>query len=177
MQLNVMFQSRRLQCTVYNVGLVAIYREFLSCYMSEAYWKQTPLKDIHPTSQVNLLPLPKMYMGAMVTLSLAKEEYKLLRSTDIHHFLKCVQEFFIEAPSQLKHRFPIGDPIIEMLQVLDPCVSHSKFPSLVPLASSFPNLVSQSKLQIYCRTYSAYHTQMLMWREFFLLWFQNKRKK
>ena len=102
----------------------------------------------NPNPQVNLLPLPKMYMGAMVMFSLANEEYKLLRSTDIHLFLKCVQELFIEAPSQLKQRFSIGDPIIEMLQVLDPCVSCSKFLSLVPLASSFPNLVSQSKLQM-----------------------------
>ena len=31
---------------------------------------------------------------------------------------------------------------------LDPCVSHSKFQSLVPLASSFPNLVPRSKLQM-----------------------------
>ena len=147
-QLNVMFQSSKTSVHCLHVGLVAIYREFLSGYLSEAYWKKTPLKDIDPTSQVNLLPLPKMYMGAMVTLSLAKEEYKQLRSTDIHHFLKCVQEFFIEAASQIKRRFPIGDPIIEMLQVLDPCVSHSKFPSLVPLATSFPNLVPQSKLQM-----------------------------
>ena len=117
-QLNVMFQSSKTSVHCLHVGLLAIYREFLSCYLSEAYWKKTPLKDIDPTSQVNLLPLPKMYMGAMVTLSLAKEEYKQLRSTDIHHFLKCVQDFFIEAASQIKGRFPIGDPIIEMLQVL-----------------------------------------------------------
>ena len=34
-----------------------------------------------------------------------------------------------------------------MLQVLDPNASHTKFPSLVPLASRFPNLIPISKLQ------------------------------
>ena len=34
-----------------------------------------------------------------------------------------------------------------MLQVLDPNASHVKFPSLVPLASRFPNLIPISKLQ------------------------------
>ena len=49
-------------------------------------------------------------------------------------FLKCAQEFFVEATSQIRNHFPIGDPVIKMLQVLDPNTSHSKFPSLVPLA-------------------------------------------
>ena len=34
-----------------------------------------------------------------------------------------------------------------MLKVLDPDVSHSKFPLLVPLVSRFPNLIPISKLQ------------------------------
>ena len=34
-----------------------------------------------------------------------------------------------------------------MLQVLDPNASHAKFPSLVPLASRFTNLIPISKLQ------------------------------
>ena len=34
-----------------------------------------------------------------------------------------------------------------MFEVLDPNTQHSKFPSLVPLASSFPNIISESNLQ------------------------------
>ena len=55
--------------------------------------------------------------------------------------------FFIEAALEIQKRFPIGDPVIEMLQVLDPNASHAKFPSLVPLASRFPNLIPISKLR------------------------------
>jgi len=69
------------------------------------------------------------------------------RTLDVQHFLKRAQEFFVEAAVQIKGRFPVGDPIIEILQVLDPDASHSKFPSLVPLASKFPNIIAQSELQ------------------------------
>ena len=34
-----------------------------------------------------------------------------------------------------------------MLQVLDPNVKHSEFPSLVPLARRFPNFLPESQMQ------------------------------
>jgi len=58
---------------------------------------------------------------------------------DVYYFLKRVQEFYKEAATQIKKRFPNGDPVIEMLQVLDPNAKHSEYPSLVPLAQRFPN--------------------------------------
>ena len=56
-----------------------------------------------------------MYMGAKITLCLLKEEYKQ-RSVNVLHFLRCVQEFYIEAASQVKKRFPIEDSIIQLLR-------------------------------------------------------------
>ena len=41
----------------------------------------------------------------------------------------------------------IGDPVIEMLEVLDPDTNKAKFPSLVPLAVRLPNIVLEAKLQ------------------------------
>ena len=65
------------------------------------------------------------------------------------YFLGCVQKFYIEGACQIKKRFPLDAPEIEMLEALDPSSdSQSKFPSLVPLCSRFPNLVDQLKLQI-----------------------------
>ena len=145
-ELNTMFQSSKPSVHCLHRGLSATYRELLSCYLTEAYWKSVSLKDIDPTSRVNFLPLPRMYMGAKITLCLPKDEYKQ-RPADVQYFLKSVQEFYIEAASQVKKRFPIGDPIVEMLQVLDPAASHAKFPSLVPLASNFPNIIPMAQLQ------------------------------
>ena len=140
-ELNLMFQSAKTSIHCLHNGLQAIYKEFLSCYMRDAYWRHTPLKNVDPTSSVNFLPLKSMYMGARVTLCLSEREY-MERGPDVQHFLKRAQEFFIEAAQQIQKRFPIGDLIVEMLQVLDPDVSHSTFPSLVPLATRFPNLIS-----------------------------------
>ena len=67
------------------------------------------------------------------------------RPVDVQYFLKKVQEFYVEGASQIKKRFPIGNPKIEMLEVLDPNASHSKFPSLVPLAVLFPNIIPESE--------------------------------
>ena len=58
-----------------------------------------------------------------------------------------MSEFYVEAACQIKSRFPIGDPVIEMLEVIDPNVNRGKFPSLVPLTGRFPNIVSEAKLQ------------------------------
>ena len=113
--------------------------------MHEACWRHT-LQEIDPNSHVNFLPLTTMYMGAKVTLCLSTPEYRQ-RGPDVQHSLRRAQDFFIEAALEIRKRFPIGDPVIEMLQVLGPDVSHSKFPSLVPLASTFPNLIPSSKLQ------------------------------
>ena len=144
-ELNLMFQSSKMSLHCLSRGLSTIYREFLSCYMMEGYWKRNDLKDVDPTSQVNFLPLTRMYMGAKVTLLLATAEYKQ-RPVDVQYFLSKVQEFFVEAICQIRQRFPIGDPKIEMFEVLDPNADHCKFPSLVPLAATFP-VITESKLQ------------------------------
>ena len=95
-----MFQSSKSSVHCLHGGLHAFYKELLSCYLKEGYWKQTPLKDVNPASRVSFLPLISMYMSAKIALCLAKDEYKQ-RAQDIHHFLKCVQEFYVEAASQI----------------------------------------------------------------------------
>lgn len=116
--------------------------------MKEAYWRHTLLRDIDPTSQVNHLPLTSMYMGAKITCLLISPEYQQPQRTgDIKYFLSKVQEFYIEAAIQ---RFPVGDPLIEMFEILDhntPNI-HSKYPSFAPLAAFFPNLVPDTQLQV-----------------------------
>ena len=94
--LNLMFQSAKVSIHCLHASFVAIYKEFLSCYLKEAYWKHTPLQDIDPSSHVNLLPLPGMYMGTKVALCLPSREYQN-RAPDVQYFLKRVQEFYIEA--------------------------------------------------------------------------------
>ena len=76
-------------------------------------------QDVDPSSQVNFLPLKSMYMGAKVALLLSNVEY-IQRPSDVQYFLKRVQEFYVEAASQIKKRFPINSPEIAMMEVLNP---------------------------------------------------------
>ena len=142
-----MLQSSKMSLHLINHGLSTVYRELLSCYMKDAYWRHNRLADVDPTSQVNCLPVTKMYMGTNIALLLSSQEY-IQRAPDVQYFLNRVQELYIEAASQVKKRFPINVSEIEMLEVLDPLIDQAQFPSLVPLASRFPNLIPQSKLQV-----------------------------
>ena len=90
--LNLMLQSAKVSIHCLHSSFVAIYKEFLSCYLRESYWKLTPLQDIDPSSQVNLLPLSRMYMGTKIALCLPTSEYQK-RMLDVQYFLKRVQEF------------------------------------------------------------------------------------
>ena len=84
-----------------------------------------------------------------MSLLLTTTEYtQRARAHDVQHFLEKVREFYIEAGCQIKKRFHIGYTVIEMLEVVDPNITRAKFPSLVPLAVRFSNLVSEVKLQI-----------------------------
>jgi hypothetical protein len=66
-------------------------------------------------------------------------------------FLQKVRKFYTEAVVQIKTRFPIGDPLLDMFEILDANThqgNHSKYPSLVPLAIAFPNILPSSSLQL-----------------------------
>ena len=77
-----------------------MYRDLLSCYVCEAYWRQKELKDVDPKSQVTFLPLTSMYMGATLLKTL---EY-MQQPVDVQYFLQKVQELYAEAASQIKKK-------------------------------------------------------------------------
>ena len=122
--LNLMFQSSKSSLHCLSRGLSTMYRDLLSCHMREGSWRERDFKTVDPTSAVNFLPLTQIYMhmGSQISLLLTKPEY-LQRSVDVQYFLQKVQPFFVEAACQIKTRFLIGDPMIELLEVLDPNVS------------------------------------------------------
>lgn len=62
-------------------------------------------------------------------------------------FLERCRDFFATASSEIRKRFPIDNPTVKLLKVIDPKVSHIEFPSIAPLASRFPNLVPTCQLQ------------------------------
>ena len=83
-----------------------------------------------------------MYMGARISLLLATQEY-FQRASDVQYFLKRVQEFYIEAASQIKKRFPINAPEIAVRGSRPKCRPHKV---LVTGPVGFP--ISQFDCQI-----------------------------
>ena len=67
---------------------------------------------------------------------------------DIIGFLQHVQLFYIEAAKQIKMRFPIDDPILKSLTLLNPRTINSNSSQEVnSLARSFPNIINDAELQ------------------------------
>jgi hypothetical protein len=165
-ELNVMFQSSGASIHCLHTKLQTVYKDFLSCFMCEASWRNVPnLEKIDPTSQTHHLPLNTMYMGAHVSLCLSQDVYKeRSRHQDIGHFLRCVKEFYIESALQIKKRFPLGDPVIKLLKSLDPSVSFSEIPSIVPLGARFSNIVPQENLQSLDSEF-LFHLKNLIWNQ------------
>ena len=114
--------------------------------MSDSYIRHRPIGEINPVSVEFMLPLSGMYLGVDVmrelstTVITGKPEL-------VKFFLERYREFFATASSEIRKQFPIDDPTIKSLKVLDPQVSHIEFPSLAPIASRFPNIVPNCNLQ------------------------------
>lgn len=68
-------------------------------------------------------------------------------------------EFYIEVALKLQEHFPIGDPVIKMLQVLGPDTTRVRSPSLVPLAMRFQKLIP---ISISCNSLTTNGTTCLL---------------
>ena len=112
--LNLAFQSSSTSIHILYKKVESVYKELLSCYMTESSWKFHPdLSQIDPSYTYFLLAL---CIWELRLLYLTNDVFKERgRHGDVHHFLKCVQEFYIESALQIKKRFPLGDPIMKML--------------------------------------------------------------
>ena len=144
---NKLFQSERPNIHCLTQELVSLYKSLLSCYLTNAYIKSQPLARLDPTSKDHMLPLTNMYMGHSVANSLAKPEILTMRE-DVRGFLEHCQLFYIEAALQVKQRFPIVDPVISSLSVLDPdALSTTQCSTILDVASKFPNVIAPSDLQ------------------------------
>lgn len=143
---NKLFQSETPNIHFLSNYLSSTYKAFLSCYLSPSYLRSTALDKIDPES-ANLLPLTSMNMGQEVSQFLVKPNIAQMKN-DIMGFLQHVQLFYIEAAKQIKMRFPINDPILKSLTVLNPStINSNSSQEVISLARSFPNIINDAELQ------------------------------
>ena len=143
---NKLFQSEKPNLHILDKCLVTIYKAFLSCYMSTAYLSK-PIESIDPTSTAHMLPLTSMAMGQDVSDFLVKTDIVRIMKREVLGFFEHVRLFFVEAASQIKARFPINDPIIKSLRLVNPeCIQETKVADVIQIASKFPNILSENDL-------------------------------
>ena len=143
----MLFQSTAPNLHLLHKKVQLLYKELLGCYMQPTtYPRNISLTEIDPEARTFMLPISSIYLGVYVAAELIKPE--ILEKKDlVEDFLTRSRDFLATAAVQIKQRFPLNDPIIRQLEVLHPSCSHEEFPSLVPLALKFPNLIQQSDLQ------------------------------
>ena len=96
-----------------------------------------------------------MNMGEHVSNFLTQPNILVMRE-EIKGFLEHVQLFYIEAPLQLKRRFPINDEILKSLTFLNPeTINSTPSSDVINLASKFPNIIPTTDI----------HTLDDEWRE------------
>jgi len=141
---NRLFQSEYPNLHRLTRELVSLYKSFLSCYMTNAYIKSTPISELDPTSKEHMVSLTAMSMGHHVASGLAKPEI-LARKAEVRGFLEHCQLFFIEAAVLVKQRFPISDQILSSLTFLDPSsLSSAQCSAIVNVASKFQTLLQMT---------------------------------
>ena len=141
---NKLFQSEGSNLHCLSQELVSLYKSLLS---TSTYIRSQPLASIDPKSTAHMLPLNGMYMGHTLSSFLSKPEI-LAQKNEVIGFLEHCQQFYIEAASQIQSRFPINDPVISSLVVLNPdALSSTQCSAIVDIAKKFPNIVPNSDLQ------------------------------
>ena len=143
---NKLYQSKSPNLHLLHKHVQLLYKELLSYYMQPTYIRSSNLSDVDPEAQSSMLQLSEIYLGAAVAQELIKPAILNNRPL-VENFLSRCRDFYVTAAKEVKKRFPISNFTIQQLQVIDPACSHREFPSLVPLAQKFPNLVPQGNVQ------------------------------
>ena len=144
---NKLFQSEKPNIHFLAKTLASTYKSFLSCYMTNTYLKSCPLKNIDPLSHSDMLPLSSMSMGEEVSQFLCRPDIVNYKH-EVRGFLEHVQLFYIESACQIKQRFPIDDPVLKSLSILNPdTMSSTTLEEVKEVALRFPNIVTSNDIR------------------------------
>lgn len=89
----------------------------------------------------SFVPLTSMGMGAEVSRMLPTPSISQMRG-EVTSFLHHFQLFYVEAAKQIKKRFPVDDPVIKSLIVLNPATVE-----IIKLAHKFTNIIAEESIQ------------------------------
>lgn len=143
--LNLEMQSEETKIHRLYSQVSLVYNTLLDCFLKTEYLKSTVLEKVEFENPHNFVPLDDIYHGPKVAVALS-EKSGGLTALDLKDFRTRCLQFYIETCSQIINRFNLrseSSKIFKDLSILDPS-QMSKFKSVVPIATKFPNLVSEN---------------------------------
>lgn len=145
--LNKQMQSETSQIPVLHKSVSSCFRTIVDCYMRDDYLKKTPLSNIAPCDPRQFKPLPSVYFGAKVGMTLTMQQQTISSKAKEDFRQRCLP-FYTEAAVQIMSRFPLYDATFQNLQALEPAtVKNKSVQSLAPLMAAFPSLVIDETVQ------------------------------
>ncbi|KAJ8893441.1 hypothetical protein PR048_006039 [Dryococelus australis] len=124
-KLNIQMHSERPQIHLLHTVMSSAVHILLDCFISEHHLNSTAIENVQFRNPKYFLQLENMYLGAKVNALLAKG-----------------------IDNQIYKRFAFEITVLKELEVLDlKCVLKKKLPSIAYLASKFPAIVTEDRLQ------------------------------
>lgn len=144
--LNQFFQTENVVLTTLNEKMELVFKEILLCYMKRDYIMKTDLRKINPSDENQFLKASIVYLGVKV-LNHVKTDSITKRPDLLNEFYNRCIDFLKISCVQIKKRYDFSNPILPLLNVLNPSValSISKrdiYPSIYNLVQHLPRMLN-----------------------------------
>lgn len=129
-----------------------LFKDLLLSFMERDYVMKTEFSMIDPTRSDKHLRDTALYLGVKVLQAL-KDSSITARKSELQEFFQRCRNFLAVACCEIKKRYDFNDPVISKLNCLTPSNALSGefrkvVPSLVPLATNLPLLVSPEDISL-----------------------------
>ncbi|KAK4299843.1 hypothetical protein Pmani_027915 [Petrolisthes manimaculis] len=143
---NTYFQSDKTVITELHEKVIILFKDLVLSFMKRDYINKTEFSLIDPGRSDKHLRDTEMYLGVKVLQAL-NDSSITARKPELQEFFQRCRNFLSVACCEIKKRYDFKDPVIAKLNTLAPSnVISGEFrkvvPSLVPLATELPLLVS-----------------------------------
>ncbi|KAK4316440.1 hypothetical protein Pmani_012404 [Petrolisthes manimaculis] len=143
---NTYFQSDKTVITELHEKVIILFKDLVLSFMERDYINKTEFSLIDPGRSDKHLRDTEMYLGVKVLQAL-NDSSITARKPELQEFFQRCRNFLSVACCEIKKRYDFKDPVISKLNTLAPSNAISGefrkiVPSLVPLATELPLLVS-----------------------------------
>ena len=117
---NVLFQRESPTIFLVDRKIKTLYRTTLEYFCRHELITSNNLENFNPRDQTNWRPLELVYLGTKIHCLLNTEEYRRVDPQTIKNVRIRCREFYIKLCEEIKKRFEINDPLLQMISFFDP---------------------------------------------------------